>query len=161
MREYPWLSVCCEPSPTFQILDAHKVLPNSGTPLQPMLGSITRSLTEVYTRLGSRPFVSEAKLDGQRGQIHVALEAPIGESGRGTWYDPAQNGADGRRIWVRLFSRHLEDQTDKYPDMFPTLSVSLSRRKFDERIHPDVTLWLAGYHGARITRQRSAYKLHH
>lgn len=105
-----------------------------GTPLQPMLGSITRSLTEVYTRLGSRPFVSEAKLDGQRGQIHVALEAPTGESGRGTWYDPTQSGAKGERIWVRLFSRHLEDQTDKYPDMFPTLSVSLQCGTFEERI---------------------------
>ena len=84
-----------------------------------MLGSITRSLGEVYERLGTRPFVSEAKLDGQRGQIHVALEAPKGDESKGVWCTEGET-----KIWVRLFSRHLEDMTEKYPDLRPTLAVS-------------------------------------
>ena len=86
-----------------------------------MLGAITRSLEEVYTRLSSRPFVAEAKLDGQRGQIHVSLVEPS-HGGKGMWYQPKE-GEVGRRIWVRIFSRNLEDMTDKYPDVMPTLSV--------------------------------------
>mgnify|MGYP001574434901 FL=1 len=72
-----------------------------------MLGSITRSLSDVYTRLSSRPFVAEAKLDGQRGQIHVALEEPAGERGEGVWYEGKLEGE--KRIWARVFSRNLED----------------------------------------------------
>lgn len=89
-----------------------------------MLGSITRSLDSVYTRLQNRPFAAEAKLDGQRAQIHVSLEGPKeGEGGKGRWYDPPADLEGRRRIWVRVFSRHLEDMTEKYPDMFGTLAV--------------------------------------
>lgn len=88
-----------------------------------MLGSPTRALSEIYTRLGSRPFVAEAKLDGQRGQIHVSTTAPPGAEGQGCWYDPLP-GTEGQRLWVRVFSRHLLDMTDKYPDIAYTLSVS-------------------------------------
>lgn len=106
-----------------------------------MLGSITRSLSEVYERLGTkRSFVSEAKLDGQRGQIHVSLDGPPsgvdekgekvegGEGGSGgRWFEWSEEGEKGekrkRRVWIRLFSRHLLDQTVKYPDLFPTLAV--------------------------------------
>lgn len=106
-----------------------------------MLGSITRSLSEVYERLGTeRPFVCESKLDGQRGQIHVSLEGPptflnengereVEEGSGGRWFEWNQKDEkDGkvrkRRVWIRLFSRHLLDQTVKYPDLFPTISVS-------------------------------------
>ncbi|KAL8276285.1 hypothetical protein RQP46_011313 [Phenoliferia psychrophenolica] len=102
-----------------------------GTPLQPMLGTPTRSLAEVYTRLSSRPFVSEAKLDGQRGQIHVSTVAPDGDGGRGQWYDPGDG--NGPRIWVRMFSKHLEDQTDKYPDLLPTLHALVQRESTPDR----------------------------
>lgn len=94
-----------------------------------MLGSPTRALTDIYTRLSERPFVAEAKLDGQRGQIHVSTKAPDGaeESGQGCWYDPLP-GTDGKRLWVRVFSRHLLDMTGKYPDIAYTLSVSICSR---------------------------------
>lgn len=36
-----------------------------------MLGSITRSLDDMHNKLGSRPFCSEFKYDGQRCQIHA------------------------------------------------------------------------------------------
>ncbi|KAK6505390.1 hypothetical protein TWF481_007295 [Arthrobotrys musiformis] len=64
------------------------------TPLKPMLGSITRDLPEMLGRLGSREFTAEYKYDGQRAQIHCD------EKGK-----------------VSIFSRHLENMTDKYPDL--------------------------------------------
>lgn len=63
-------------------------------PLRPMLGSITRDLGEMLTKLQGRDFSCEYKYDGQRGQIHCD-----------------ENGK------VSIFSRHLELMTDKYPDL--------------------------------------------
>ena len=63
-------------------------------PLRPMLGSITRDLGEMLTKLQGRDFSCEFKYDGQRGQVHCD-----------------ENGK------VSIFSRHLEVMTDKYPDL--------------------------------------------
>ncbi|PRQ75868.1 hypothetical protein AAT19DRAFT_12890 [Rhodotorula toruloides] len=101
-------------------------------PLGPMLGSITRSLDDIYTRLGSRPFVSEAKLDGRRGQIHVWVgdSRPEGiADGSGKWFVDEESG---RRAWVRMFSRHLEDMTEKYPDIGGTILGILARAEMSE-----------------------------
>lgn len=69
-----------------------------------MLGSITRSLNEVCTQLGSLPFTSEAKLDGQRVQIRVRSTGPSeSDNGGGNWVQSAAEG--GQKVWVRLFSR--------------------------------------------------------
>lgn len=63
-------------------------------PLRPMLGSITRDLAEMLTKLQGRDFACEYKYDGQRAQVHC--------------------DAKGK---VSIFSRHLELMTDKYPDL--------------------------------------------
>ncbi|OHF01223.1 DNA ligase I [Colletotrichum orchidophilum] len=63
-------------------------------PLRPMLGSITRDLSEMLTKLQGRDFACEFKYDGQRAQIHCD------EKGK-----------------ISIFSRHLELMTDKYPDL--------------------------------------------
>lgn len=63
-------------------------------PLRPMLGSITRDLSEMLTKLQGRDFSCEYKYDGQRAQVHCD-----------------ENGK------VSIFSRHLELMTDKYPDL--------------------------------------------
>lgn len=63
-------------------------------PLLPMLGSITRDLPEMLTKLQGRKFSCEYKYDGQRAQVHC--------------------DSTGK---VSLFSRHLELMTDKYPDL--------------------------------------------
>jgi DNA ligase-1 len=63
-------------------------------PLRPMLGSITRDLAEMLTKLQGRDFACEFKYDGQRAQVHCD-----------------DNGK------VSIFSRHLEVMTDKYPDL--------------------------------------------
>ncbi|KAK2739485.1 hypothetical protein FQN55_009450 [Onygenales sp. PD_40] len=63
-------------------------------PLRPMLGSITRDLAQMLTKLQGRAFTCEYKYDGQRAQVHCD------SSGK-----------------VSIFSRHLELMTDKYPDL--------------------------------------------
>lgn len=63
-------------------------------PLRPMLGGITRDLSEMLSRLQRREFACEYKYDGQRAQIHC----------------------DEKGV-VSIFSRHLELMTDKYPDL--------------------------------------------
>lgn len=63
-------------------------------PLRPMLGSITRDLGEMLTKLQGRDFSCEYKYDGQRAQVHCD---DLGK--------------------VSIFSRHLEVMTDKYPDL--------------------------------------------
>ncbi|KAL7790279.1 ATP-dependent DNA ligase [Trichoderma ceciliae] len=63
-------------------------------PLRPMLGSITRDLSEMLTKLQGRDFACEFKYDGQRAQVHC--------------------DAKGK---VSIFSRHLELMTEKYPDL--------------------------------------------
>ncbi|KAF8520473.1 hypothetical protein BU17DRAFT_75690 [Hysterangium stoloniferum] len=68
-----------------------------GIPLYPTLGSPLRSLDDVYERLGDLPFTAELKYDGQRAQVHAATD-------------------DNGDMMVKIFSRHLEDMTDKYPD---------------------------------------------
>ncbi|KAG5648626.1 hypothetical protein DXG03_003237 [Asterophora parasitica] len=68
-----------------------------GIPLHPTLGSPTRSLSEVYDISQDRPFVAEFKYDGQRAQIH--------------------GFKDNGNVLVKIFSRHLEDMTTKYPDV--------------------------------------------
>ncbi|EAW09691.1 putative DNA ligase I [Aspergillus clavatus NRRL 1] len=63
-------------------------------PLRPMLGSITRDLSEMLTKLQGRGFSCEYKYDGQRAQVHCD------DKGK-----------------VSIFSRHLENMTEKYPDL--------------------------------------------
>ncbi|CAG7918536.1 unnamed protein product [Penicillium olsonii] len=63
-------------------------------PLRPMLGSITRDLSDMLTKLQGRAFSCEYKYDGQRAQVHCD------EQGK-----------------VSIFSRHLETMTEKYPDL--------------------------------------------
>lgn len=69
-------------------------------PLRPMLGSITRDLGEMLTKLQGRDFSCEYKYDGQRAQVHC--------DGNGK---------------VSIFSRHLEAMTDKYPDLVTLVPI--------------------------------------
>ena len=63
-------------------------------PLRPMLGSITRDLSEMLTKLQGKDFTCEYKYDGQRAQVHCDNQGK-----------------------VSIFSRHLESMTEKYPDL--------------------------------------------
>ncbi|KAH7108064.1 ATP-dependent DNA ligase [Auriculariales sp. MPI-PUGE-AT-0066] len=77
---------------------AQRVGISVGVPLHPALGSPTRALDEIYEKLGGATFTAELKLDGQRGQIHATRR-------------------DASHADVKIFSRHLEDMTEKYPDI--------------------------------------------
>ncbi|KAI8376118.1 ATP-dependent DNA ligase [Radiomyces spectabilis] len=89
----PWLMECKDVSRVFERCGI-----TVGVPLRPMLGQITRDLTDMFIKLKDRDFACEYKYDGQRAQIHMDNQ--------------------GR---VKLFSRHLEDMTDKYPDIVEVL----------------------------------------
>jgi DNA ligase-1 len=72
-----------------------------------MLGSPTRSLDEIFERLDGSAFTAEFKYDGQRAQIHA-------------WVD------DGKTA-VKVFSRHLEDMTEKV-----TFLIACMNRRFSK-----------------------------
>ncbi|KAL1743853.1 ATP-dependent DNA ligase [Schizophyllum fasciatum] len=84
-------------------LDQHVSL-TFGIPLMPTLGSPMRSLDEVYEILQDHPFAAELKYDGQRAQIHGQRD-------------------DTGKMAVRIFSRHLEDMTTKYPDVVHMVQI--------------------------------------
>ncbi|PFH53792.1 hypothetical protein AMATHDRAFT_137085 [Amanita thiersii Skay4041] len=83
-----------------------------GVPLHPMLGSPVRSLQEIYTLLGELEFSAEYKYDGQRAQIHACKN----DTG----------------LTIKVFSRHLEDMTSKYPDVL-SLVESMFRQHVNLR----------------------------
>lgn len=80
-----------------------KVSLSIGIPLIPTLGSPARSLDEVYSILDYRPFIAEFKYDGQRAQVHASKQAG--------------------NVFVKIFSRHLEDMTCKYPDVVSLVNL--------------------------------------
>lgn len=65
-----------------------------------------RSLEEVYDRVQEIPFVAELKYDGQRAQIHASTD---------------ENGG----VTIKIFSRHLEDMTDKVRHLILSCIVSV------------------------------------
>jgi DNA ligase-1 len=71
-----------------------------------------RSLDEIYERLDNLPFTAEYKYDGQRAQIHAKRQF--------------------NDVTVKIFSRHLEDMTDK---VCYNLSASVS---YDPKAVPSI-----------------------
>eukprot|EP00127_Corallochytrium_limacisporum_P000533 Clim_evm8s16 gene=Clim_evmTU8s16 len=67
----------------------------AGIPIKPMLGTIIKDLAGVLKRVGhTTPIACDWKFDGMRAQIHLL-----------------ENGN------VRVFSRHLEEATERFPDV--------------------------------------------
>lgn len=73
-----------------------------GVPIKPMLAKATRGVAEIVERFADVEFTCEYKYDGERAQVHVM-----------------DNGE------VRVFSRNLEDNTTKYPDIVSTFKAHL------------------------------------
>ncbi|KAL2313374.1 DNA ligase [Schizosaccharomyces pombe] len=73
-----------------------------GIPVKPMLGSITKNLQHMLERLTDHNFSCEFKYDGQRAQIHC---------------DRLGN--------IKIFSRHLEEITGRFPDVIEVAQLAL------------------------------------
>ena len=75
-------------------------------PFKPMLAKPQKSIDAIVKRF-QYPFTAEYKYDGERGQIHVLREA---------------NG----KLKIKVFTRNLEDYTEKYPDVIEYIKESIS-----------------------------------
>ncbi|EGD76243.1 hypothetical protein PTSG_11661 [Salpingoeca rosetta] len=80
-----------------------------GVPVRPMLGKITRDLADALERLRGKNFQAEFKYDGVRAQIHI--DAPTRQRSAAT---------------LHMFSRHLENMTDRYPDALESVLDALA-----------------------------------
>ena len=68
-------------------------------PVKPMLAKPTKGCHEVLERFAGQEFTCEFKYDGERAQVHYA----------------------GPGMPVRVYSRNLEDNTSKFPDICSAL----------------------------------------
>ncbi|KAI8813621.1 DNA ligase [Cladochytrium replicatum] len=80
-----------------------------GIPIKPMLGKITRSVAEVFEKFPGQEFCVDLKFDGQRAQIHFSDRSELDV--------------------VKVFSRHLMDMTNKYPEVVEMVSSSEGPRR--------------------------------
>jgi DNA ligase-1 len=94
-----------------------------GIPLNPMLAQPTKGVTEVLTRLGSKAFTCEYKYDGERAQIHYFKNTKTGE------YE------------THIYSRNLEDNTSKYPDLIKQLPRCMSEGTVSYIIDCEAVAW--------------------
>ncbi|OII76696.1 DNA ligase ATP-dependent family protein [Cryptosporidium andersoni] len=77
-----------------------------GIPCEPMLARPTKGISEILSRFEKMKFTAEYKYDGERAQIHVYKL----ESGN---YN------------IDIFSRNLENITNRYPDVVISIKESL------------------------------------
>lgn len=80
----------------------------TGVPVKSMLAQPTHSgINEIFERFGNNPFTCEYKYDGERAQVRskkcMTLKIHM------------ENGK------VKIFSRNMEDHTEKFPDVIENL----------------------------------------
>lgn len=74
-----------------QLKNSVKITP--GVPLKPMLAKPTKSVSEILDRFKGKTFTCEYKYDGERAQVHCV---------------------DGKMF---VYSRNMEDMSERYPDL--------------------------------------------
>lgn len=89
-----------------------------GVPIKGMLGKITRDLAEALTKIEGHPFVADYKYDGMRAQIHRSED--------GTY---------------SVFSRHLENVTQRYPDVLAVLPLAAKESTTSFILDAEVVAW--------------------
>lgn len=75
-----------------------------GVPIKPMLADLCKNLDDLAVTLNGRRFQADYKYDGQRAQLHLL--------------------SDGT---VRIFSRHLEETTSRFPDAITALRGAIRK----------------------------------
>jgi len=98
------IEVLIDPKADFSVVDRICITP--GLPVCCMLANTTRSIDQILELQGDSHSVSQFKYDGQRAQIHLL------ESGE-----------------VKIFSRHNEDITSKYPDAIRAVQDALKSKE--------------------------------
>eukprot|EP00056_Hartaetosiga_gracilis_P008967 m.128568 g.128568 ORF g.128568 m.128568 type:complete len:915 (-) comp13033_c0_seq1:161-2905(-) len=88
--------------------------PSIGIPLRNMLANITKDIHDAIAKMKWKDFQAEYKYDGVRAQIHIEAK------------DRARDS-----VKLFMFSRHLENVTDRYPDAFESVLDSLSVTSHD------------------------------
>lgn len=89
-----------------------------GLPVKVMLGKAAKSFEQIVTKFEGRRFSLEYKYDGERAQIHL-LE-------------------DGRIV---IYSRNLENNTGKYPDIIQALPRVLAPGVKSAILDAEVVAW--------------------
>ena len=95
------LDTTAEYGKTIELLRANCGI-KTGIPVHPMLAQPTRGITEVLDRFSETGFTCEYKYDGERAQVHMVQAGEF-----------------------RVFSRNLEENTSKYPDIIRDLPHAL------------------------------------
>ena len=88
----------------------------AGTPVQPLAAMAALSIEAALERLPGRPLLTEWKYDGERCQAHLLGKGPTEEE------DERNDGGASR---VRLFSRSLDDMSERFPELLESLPVAL------------------------------------
>jgi DNA ligase-1 len=89
-----------------------------GVPVRPMLAKPMTGVSEVLDKFADQPFTCEYKYDGERAQVHVL------ESGE-----------------VRVYSRNMEDNTGKYPDVAALFPAALAPGVRSVVLDAEVVAW--------------------
>lgn len=97
------------------LLDNVKLTP--GVPLKPMLAKPTKSVTEVLDRFQNKLFTCEYKYDGERAQVH------------------SYNGK------MHVYSRNMEDMSERYPDIIEVLPTISKTADVDFILDCEAVAW--------------------
>ena len=80
-----------------------------GVAVKPMLAHPTNGISTIFERLEGKAFTCEYKYDGERAQLHFV-----------------RNSVDNSPV-MHIFSRNLENNTSKYPDIIQLLPTCVSK----------------------------------